>query len=278
MEADELMWLTDQQVQTPLQAAIGAKNLAAVRLLLERGANASDLLAEGRTPLLYAIQLNAVDLIPELVKYGADINAPERKFGETPLMWACSEGASPKVVQALLDNGARIDSTVEADAHIASVAQSSTALAMAYVSQRRELIDILLAHGARERGFLGVVLYPSAVSAEVQARLKLEAGAIVSNVLRNSAADVAAIQRDDAIIELAGQPVASQDDLIRVMASRLAGDRLRCVVVRQGQQIEVTIELHPSCRAQRKYPEPVAPATTPFHPHQIVVRVERPAL
>jgi ankyrin repeat protein len=104
-------------------------------------------------PLLCVIEKNAADLIPELVKYGAAINAPEGKFGLTPLMWACREGASPEIVQALLDHGARIDSIV----------QGETTLSMACVSQRRGLIDILLTHGARERGFLGVVLYPSAV-------------------------------------------------------------------------------------------------------------------
>jgi predicted metalloprotease with PDZ domain len=221
---------------------------------LERGANANDLLTEKRTPLLYAVEVNAVDLIPELVKHGADINAPERKFGRTPLMCACREGASPQVVQALLDHGARIDLRQ----HIGhdAIIEGETALSMAYLSQRRELIDILLTRGAREGGFLGVVSYPSAVSADVRARLKLDAGAIVANVLRNSAADVAGIQRDDAIIELAGQPVTGDDDLIRILSSRLAGDKLRCLILRQGKHIEVPVELHPSCRAQRKYPEP----------------------
>jgi uncharacterized protein len=120
-------------------------NLAAVRLLLERGARARDSLTEGRTPLLHAIEKNAVDLIPELVKYGGDINAPEGKFGWTPLMSACFHGATSDIVRTLLGQGAHVDATVE----------GSTALSIVYVNQRRELIDILLPHGAREPGFLG---------------------------------------------------------------------------------------------------------------------------
>src|SRR5262245_12052325 len=115
---------TNQKLPTPLQAAIRAKSLAAVRLLLKHGANANDPLTEGRTPLLYAIEKHAVDLVSELVKYGADVSAPQGESEWTPLMWACFKGAPPKIVQALLDHGASIDVSDK----------GSTALSVAYVN------------------------------------------------------------------------------------------------------------------------------------------------
>jgi ankyrin repeat protein len=261
LDADELRKGAAQEAPSPLEMAILAKNVAAVRLLLERGANANDWLTKGRTPLLYAIENNAVDVLRTLVKRGANINAPQGKSRWTPLMWACFNNASADTVHALVEQGANVDAAVE----------GKTALSIAYVNGRRKLIDVLLTHGARERGFLGIILYPSAQSTDVQARLKASAGAVVANVLRNSAADVAGIQRDDAIVELAGQPVAGHGDLTQILSSRQAGERLRCIVVRHGERIEMPLELHPASLAERKYPDPGATGTMRRHPHQIVL-------
>jgi ankyrin repeat protein len=174
MAPDELKGFDQEELPTPLQMAIHAKNFAAVRLLLERGAQACDPVTKGRTPLLYAIEENAVELLAVLLEYGADINAPQGEFGWTPLMWACFQGANPEIVRTLVDRGAST----------AAIIEWMTALSIAYVNQRRELIDILLEHGVRERGFLGVILHRSAESADVQTRLNLDAGAVVANVLR----------------------------------------------------------------------------------------------
>jgi ankyrin repeat protein len=261
LEADELRKGAAQEAPPPLQMAIRASNVAAVRLLLERGANANDSLTEGRTPLLYAVENSAVDVLRVLMKRGANINAPQGRWGWTPLMWACFKGASADTVHALLDQGANVEATVD----------GKTAMSIAYVNGRRQLVDVLLTHGARERGFLGIALYRPEESTDVQARHKADVGAVVANVLRNSAADVAGIQPDDAIVELAGEPVASHGDLAQILFSRQAGDRLRCIVVRDGERIEMSLELHPASPAGRKYPDPGAdrndaPTSSPDRP------------
>ena len=53
-----------------------------------------------------------------------------------------------------------------------NIAEGKTALSIAYVNGQRQLIDVLLTHGARERVFLGIALYRSAESTDVQARHK----------------------------------------------------------------------------------------------------------
>ena len=60
----------------------------------------------GRTPLHYAAQGEAPELVAALVKAGADLNAPDARGGWTPLHLAAWFGKKPAVVAALLAAGA----------------------------------------------------------------------------------------------------------------------------------------------------------------------------
>jgi ankyrin repeat protein len=81
-----------------------------VSLLLEEGANV-DVTSEGWTAMHHAAVNNHADIIPFLVRCGADVNRQNAESNQTPLQLAVEENAID-VVRALLENGADPDRTV----------------------------------------------------------------------------------------------------------------------------------------------------------------------
>ena len=117
--------------------AAAGQDAAAVRALLDAGAEVNARRADGATALLWAAHRDDLAMVELLLAAGADPNAAD-EHGVTPLMRA-SENASPGVVQALLDAGADPDA-----------AQSSglTPLMIAARTGERDVVRGLLAHGA----------------------------------------------------------------------------------------------------------------------------------
>src|SRR5262245_40702301 len=96
---------------TALALAARQGNAALLENLLKAGADsqiADSAESEGQTLLMHASHTGSVDSIRLLVKYGADVNAHERRTGTTALMWAAIEDR-PEVITALLTAGAEID-------------------------------------------------------------------------------------------------------------------------------------------------------------------------
>ncbi len=101
----------DQKGFTPLMAASFAGNVEIAKVLLKHGARVNDQDIDGRTALHYAAEHpNASDVIPVLLKAGAEINmklSPMAKHlsGATPLIAAAAMG-NVRAVELLLAAGA----------------------------------------------------------------------------------------------------------------------------------------------------------------------------
>lgn len=87
----------------PLALATRNGSPALASLLLERGADADLARENGETALMTAARLGQIDVMRMLLDHGADPNAREKKFGQTPLMWAAGH---PEAVRLLLERGA----------------------------------------------------------------------------------------------------------------------------------------------------------------------------
>lgn len=88
-----------------LAGAIKAGNRsAAVEMISKKSADVNAPEADGSTPLLWAANLNDLDLVSRLVKAGANPNV-RNKLGSTPLAEAAFN-ANTEMIKALLDGGA----------------------------------------------------------------------------------------------------------------------------------------------------------------------------
>jgi ankyrin repeat protein len=109
---------------TPLYRAVRAIDLAAVQLLVDRGANPSVALKDGSTPMMAAAGLGAprggdeevteagdrndpIDVMKVLIAKGANVNAAN-DLGMTPLHYAAQRG-SDRIIEFLASQGARFD-------------------------------------------------------------------------------------------------------------------------------------------------------------------------
>ena len=63
----------------------------------------------GLTPLFYAIRFNSLEKVQALITIGADVSYQvSTQAHTTPLLFAMRLGASPSIVQALVDAGANV--------------------------------------------------------------------------------------------------------------------------------------------------------------------------
>ena len=139
----------DGDGDTPLHLAVEVENAAAVRLLLDAGANLTTRNNAGATPLHVAATHDGTEILTLLMEAGADIDAGEGGLG-TPLLYAIMNRGFPRTpiseaaVNALLDAGADIN---------AADAEGNTPLLASMDPERRtgSLTDLpfrLLALGA----------------------------------------------------------------------------------------------------------------------------------
>ncbi|XP_016981845.1 transient receptor potential channel pyrexia [Drosophila rhopaloa] len=167
--ADPNRWDARKEV-TSLHCAASSKSVECILLLLRRKANIN-IGIEKRSALHYAIDVNAVDCVEVLLKYGADPNTPQ-VYTETPLHTASAAGFA-KCVQLLLSHNADVRSqfgegkvtalhlAAENDyvecarlllEHRAEVdcrnASHQTPLHLACLSQSIGTVDVLISYGA----------------------------------------------------------------------------------------------------------------------------------
>jgi ankyrin repeat protein len=93
---------------TPLHLAAVTGDGAVVGALLDAGADPNAVLPEGETVLMTAARTGAPEAISALLARGASVNARERWFGETPLIWATVENHA-EAVHLLVKAGADVD-------------------------------------------------------------------------------------------------------------------------------------------------------------------------
>src|SRR5262249_43218580 len=111
------------------------------------------------------------------------------------------------------------------------------------IDQAREVIPQLKQYGRVARGYVGVTLKD--VDADLAASLHLTAshGALVQDVTEGSPGDRAGLRAYDLITAVEGRAVATNDQLIRLVASIAPGTNVRLDVVRDGRPIGVLVKL-----------------------------------
>ncbi len=111
----------------------------------------------------------------------------------------------------------------------------------------KRIMDQLIKNGTVTRGFLGVTLQP--VDADLARFYKLEnaTGALVTDVVKGSPADVAGLKQEDIIVGYNGVKVDSISSFRNSVSLMQPGTKLALKVMREGktQSIDVTITAVP---------------------------------
>lgn len=103
------------------------------------------------------------------------------------------------------------------------------------------VVNQLIETGAAHEPLLGVI--PSDVSANEREQLRIEGGARVDSVTDGSPAASAGIEAGDVIVQVAGAPVRSTDELRSALRRHAPGDEITVVVLRDGERLDIAATL-----------------------------------
>ena len=112
------------------------------------------------------------------------------------------------------------------------------------VNLARSVMERIVADGKVTRGYLGVAMQPE-ITPEIAREFKLPdtTGVLVTDVLPNTPAERAGIQRDDVIIEFNGKKVSDRPHL-RLMVSQVSPDAKTTIkILRDGKEKSLSVSL-----------------------------------
>jgi serine protease Do len=120
----------------------------------------------------------------------------------------------------------------------------SLGLAATDRSQEATTSEATVAVVAQERGsFLGVGLDEVTPDTVSRLKLKAERGAVVIDVVADSPAAKAGLQKDDVIVRWDGEQIESAIQLSRLRRETPVGRTVRLGIVRDGRETEVSVQL-----------------------------------
>ena len=107
----------------------------------------------------------------------------------------------------------------------------------------KQILPQLKEKGRVTRGFLGVALQALTQDTAEQLGLHTTQGALVADVVHDSAADKAGIHAGDVITRIEGKSVADNNVLMREVGAIPPGKQVKLVAIRDGKDKEFTVEL-----------------------------------
>jgi S1-C subfamily serine protease len=123
-----------------------------------------------------------------------------------------------------------------------AVAGIGLGLAVPINATSRRIIAALMRDGRVRRAYLGVVCVPAPVPPALRERVGRAEGLRVAEVVPSGPAARAGLRAGDLLLTAAGGPVASAQDLQRLMFGEAIGRPLAITVVRNGALVDVIAE------------------------------------
>ncbi len=107
----------------------------------------------------------------------------------------------------------------------------------------RKVVEDIIEYGTVQRGYLGIMIRSLDAGLAKAEGLDISAGVYVDSLMANSAAAEAGIQPGDVIVEIDGNPITANPELLEMVARKRPGDQLNIVVNRDGKKktFEVTL-------------------------------------
>lgn len=108
----------------------------------------------------------------------------------------------------------------------------------------KSVVEDLIEDGEINRGYIGVSINTIRNDTEAKAyKLKKAEGAVIMNVLEDSPAEKAGLEKADVILEINGKPIRSSNELQNEVALYRAGDVITVTISRDGKIIQKDVKL-----------------------------------
>jgi S1-C subfamily serine protease len=120
-----------------------------------------------------------------------------------------------------------------------AVAGVGLGLAVPVNATTRRIVSTLMQEGRVRRAYLGVVVAPAPVAAPWQERLGRATGLRIAEVVPGGPADQAGLRVGDLLLTAGSKPVATAQDLQRLMFAETIGQPLAITVMRNGALVDV---------------------------------------
>jgi serine protease Do len=111
------------------------------------------------------------------------------------------------------------------------------------INVAKQVMNDLVKFGRVKRAWLGVYMQPVTPDIVEGFNLKSSDGALVSDVVPNSPAEKAGLQRGDIIKRIGGAAVKTPDDLSSAVRRQGAGDTVKLEILRNGKTVNVSVRL-----------------------------------
>jgi serine protease Do len=111
------------------------------------------------------------------------------------------------------------------------------------INVAREIMGQLRAEGRVSRGYLGIQLEEIEPDMQKLLGLKAPRGALVLDVVKGSAGDVAGLKRYDVITAISDELIENGDRLVHVIAGKAPGTSVKLAVVRDGRNLSLDARL-----------------------------------
>ena len=122
-----------------------------------------------------------------------------------------------------------------------AVAGVGLGLAVPINEVTRKIIGALMRDGRFTRAYIGIAGGSRPLPPRLARELGRAACVEVVEVVEGSPAAKAGLRPEDLIVAVGGMPVEGADDLQRLMAGELIGERVSVAVVREGRQLEIEL-------------------------------------
>ena len=122
-----------------------------------------------------------------------------------------------------------------------AVAGVGLGLAVPINEVTRRIIGALMRDGRFTRAYIGIAGGSRPLPPRLARELGRAACVEVVEVVEGSPAAKAGLRPEDLIVAVRGMPVEGADDLQRLMAGELIGERVTVAVVREGRQLEIEL-------------------------------------
>jgi len=130
------------------------------------------------------------------------------------------------------------------------------------INLAKQVMDDLVKYGRVKRAWLGVYMQPLTPDMAEAFGLKSAEGALIGDVVPNSPAEKAGIQRGDVVRSVGGTPVKTPEDLSKAVRSKVAGDVVKIEAFRDGKTVNFSVRLEELPEQAGGKPGAVKPQST----------------